>query len=64
MQMSEKAMYYEQQIAKIKQNSLKVEDALTHQSSLNELSAIVSANGYTTPLRAARWIHTVEVASR
>jgi hypothetical protein len=64
MQMSEKAMYFERQIATLKQNSLKLEDELTHQSSLNELSAIVAVNGYTTPVSAARWIHSVEVAAR
>lgn len=64
MQMSEKAMCYERQIATLKQNSLKLEDELTHQSSLNELSTIVGVNGYTTPVSAARWIHSVEVAAR
>lgn len=64
IQMSDSAMYYERQIAALKQNSLKLEDELTHKSSLDELSSIVSVNGYTTPVSAARWIHNVEIAAR
>lgn len=64
IQMSDKAMYYERQITALKQNSLKLEDELTHKSSLDELSSIVAVNGYTTPVSAARWIQSVEVAAR
>ncbi|MEI6326551.1 MAG: hypothetical protein WCO78_00340 [Candidatus Roizmanbacteria bacterium] len=64
MSMTNKAMYYEQEITQYKQENMKLEEKLVAQSSVHSLSEIFEANGYAAPKSAVKWIGTAVVAAR